>query len=88
VGKTIARVLDKTFPETHGTKSPIQAKMERTKMGLIITHIGYILNYVPADQGHVLFDGKLSCTGNPRELLNCVTERGYEECVKCSIVSN
>jgi len=34
--------------------------------------------------GHVLFEGHLSCRGNPRELLACIQEMGYEECVRCS----
>ena len=53
-------------------KSKMQKKRERTKMGLIITHTGYILDYVAADKGQVLFDGRLSCVSNPREILNCI----------------
>ena len=30
---------------------------ERTKMGLIITHTGFILDYVTADKGQVLLRG-------------------------------
>ena len=52
-------------------------------MGLIITHTGYILDYVAADKGQVLFDGRLSCINNPREILNCISASGYEECVRC-----
>ena len=52
-------------------------------MGLIITHTGYILDYVSADKGQVLFNGKLSCISNPREILGCVGKSGYEECVRC-----
>jgi Fe-S cluster assembly ATP-binding protein len=63
----------------------IQQKRNRTKMGLIITHTGYILDYITADKGQVLYDGVLSCTTNPREILNCVGKIGYEECVRCVI---
>jgi Fe-S cluster assembly ATP-binding protein len=52
-------------------------------MGLIITHTGHILDYVIADKGQVLFNGRLSCVTNPREILRCIGETGYEECVKC-----
>jgi Fe-S cluster assembly ATP-binding protein len=52
-------------------------------MGLIITHTGYILDYVTADKGQVLFDGMLSCVSNPAEILTCIGKSGYEECVRC-----
>ena len=84
VGETIATLLQKdhVFSE-QGTKSKMQLKMDRTKMGLIITHTGYILDYVAADKGQVLFNGRLSCVSNPREILKCIGESGYEECVRC-----
>jgi len=56
---------------------------EKHKSALIITHTGYILDYVDADKGQVLFDGKLSSVENPREILKCVGQSGYEECVRC-----
>jgi Fe-S cluster assembly ATP-binding protein len=84
VGKTIASLLQKDGDPLEGEqKSKMQLKRERTKMGLIITHTGYILDYVTADKGQVLYDGKLSCISNPREILICVGESGYEECVRC-----
>lgn len=82
VGNTIAGLLQKDVA-AEGTTSRMQAKLNRTKMGLIITHTGYILDYVYADKGQVLYDGMLSCVSNPREILNCVGESGYEECVRC-----
>lgn len=82
VGKTIASLLQKNIMVNH-VKSKMQKKMEREKMGLIITHTGHILDYVTADKGQVLFNGILSCVSNPREILNCVGETGYEECVRC-----
>jgi Fe-S cluster assembly ATP-binding protein len=83
VGKTIAGLLEKDFNSGAEEKSKMQKKMERTKMGLIITHTGYILDYVAADKGQVLFDGRLSCVSNPREILSCISKSGYEGCVKC-----
>ncbi|HUU81025.1 MAG TPA: ATP-binding cassette domain-containing protein [Acidobacteriota bacterium] len=84
VGKTIASLLhkDPEFP-MKGKKSKMQLKLERTNMGLIITHTGHILDYVAADKGQVLFNGKLSCVSNPREILTCIGKSGYEECVRC-----
>jgi len=82
VGKSIALLLQRNGRVNH-SKSRMQKKLERKKMGLIITHTGYILDYVTADKGQVLFDGMLSCVNNPREILSCVGESGYQECVRC-----
>ena len=82
VGRAIAVLLQKTSPPPN-SKSKMQKKRERTKMGLIITHTGYILDYVAADKGQVLFNGHLSCISNPREILSCISQSGYEECVRC-----
>ncbi len=87
VGQTIARLLQKECTPTD-IKSMLQVKRERTKMGLIITHTGHILEYVNADKGQVLFDGVLSCSDNPRGILECISQMGYEECVRCQIASN
>jgi Fe-S cluster assembly ATP-binding protein len=84
VGETIAHLLEKDIISSLG-KSIMQRRQERRKMGLIITHTGYILDYVPADKGQVLYDGVLSCSSNPREILNCISELGYEECVRCTV---
>ena len=82
VGQTIASLLEKDDPSAQ-TKSKMRARLERSKMGLIITHTGHILDYVSADRGQVLYDGMLSCVSNPREILRCIGESGYEECVRC-----
>ena len=87
VGSTIASLLERDL-YSKGNKSKMQIKRERTKMGLIITHTGYILDYMSADKGQVLFDGRLSCISNPREILRCVGESGYEECVRCMTAMN
>lgn len=87
VGQTIARLLQKECTPTD-IKSMLQVKRERTKMALIITHTGHILEYVNADKGQVLFDGVLSCSDNPRGILECISQMGYEECVRCQIASN
>ncbi|NLI81026.1 MAG: ABC transporter ATP-binding protein [Deltaproteobacteria bacterium] len=84
VGNTIARLLQKNGDDLGG-RTRLQYKLERTKMGLIITHTGYILDYVPVDKGQVLFDGVLSCSTNPREIFRCISEVGYEECVRCTL---
>ncbi len=82
VGKTIARLLERNGYKSDN-KSKMKVKRDRTKMGLIITHTGYILDYLTGDKGQVLYNGRLSCVSNPREILGCVGESGYEECVRC-----
>ena len=82
VGETIAILLQKNGHPSD-SKSKMEMKRERTKMGLIITHTGYILDYVAADKGQVLYNGRLSCVSNPREILSCIGASGYEECVRC-----
>mgnify|MGYP001163400320 CR=1 FL=1 len=84
VGNTIATLLEKNGKLPTG-KPRAQVRNERQKMGLIITHAGYILDYVPADKGQVLFEGVMSCSSNPREILTCIAQVGYEECVQCMI---
>jgi Fe-S cluster assembly ATP-binding protein len=55
----------------------------RRKSGLLITHLGYILNFVVSDSAHVLMDGKLACSGNPAEILEHVRKEGFKGCVEC-----
>jgi Fe-S cluster assembly ATP-binding protein len=57
---------------------------ENLKSGLIVTHTGHILDYVNADVGHVLFQGRLACHGNPRDLFSEIAKMGYEKCVECA----
>lgn len=87
VGKTIAALLQKDLA-TVKTRPKIEAMQCRTKHGLIITHTGFILDYVAADKGQVLYDGMLSCVSNPREILDCISASGYEECVRCIAAMN
>jgi Fe-S cluster assembly ATP-binding protein len=84
IGSTISKLLQRDF-QTQPGKTQVQRKRERTKMGLIITHTGFILDYVTADKGQVLFNGVLSCSNNPTDIFNCIKVMGYEECVKCAI---
>lgn len=84
IGQAINRLLQKEIIYEEG-RSQREIRRDRKKSGLIITHTGYILNYVHADAGHVLYRGHLSCMGNPQELLACIRQMGYEECVRCVV---
>ena len=84
IGNTISRLLQRDF-RVNSEKTQKERREERTKMGLIITHTGFILDYITADKGQVLYEGVLTCTSNPREIFRCISEVGYGECVKCAI---
>ncbi len=73
LGKVVWALLEKN----------LRIKEGRKKSGLIITHTGYILDYVEADRGHVILDGYLMCSGNPREMFKEIQEEGYDKCVQC-----
>ncbi len=55
------------------------------RAGLIITHTGHILDYVHADRAHVMLDGYIGCSGNPRIILDQIRKYGYQECVRCEL---
>jgi len=82
IGKTINHLLQRDLHSTYA-KSKKQIVNERNKMGLIITHTGFILDYLTADKGQVLYEGVLACVGNPIEIFKQIKEAGYEECVRC-----
>jgi Fe-S cluster assembly ATPase SufC len=53
-------------------------KVKDPKRGaIIITHTGYILDFVNADKGYIVFDGNLVCRGNPRDILSEIKKYGY-----------
>jgi len=72
IGQLINELLGKTHPIR-----------ERIRSGLIISHTGYILDYVNARTGYVLCGGQIICDGDPRDILNTIKEKGYQECVSC-----
>ncbi len=73
VGNTINELLGK-----HDVN-----KGPRKASGLVITHTGFVLDYVNADVGHVLCDGVLTCTNNPLDMLEHIRLYGYEQCAIC-----
>jgi len=56
----------------------------RKRSELLITHLGYILNFVSADKAHVLMNGVISCSGNPTEILEDIRKNGFNGCVECA----
>jgi len=53
------------------------------RSAIVITHTGYILDYINADKGYILFNGKLMCKGNPRDILSEIKKNGYWRCATC-----
>ncbi len=72
VGKVINELLEKE-----------KMASRRTKAGMIISHAGYILDYVNADRAYVMLNGTLLCSGNPRDILEDIKVKGYEGCITC-----
>jgi len=72
IGRSIAKLVEK---DRH--------IVDRHKSGLVITHTGYILDYLEADMGHMMCDGEIKCHGNPREILAVIQDKGYQECIRC-----
>lgn len=56
---------------------------EKAKSALIITHTGYILDYIDAKRGCVMINGKLWCVGSPKEMFESIKKEGYEKCKEC-----
>ncbi|MCD5397344.1 ABC transporter ATP-binding protein [candidate division NPL-UPA2 bacterium] len=71
VGKMINELLQK------------EKRCHRLRSGLIITHTGHILDYVQAGKGHIIMDGRIISDGEACEVLECIKEKGFEECGRC-----
>ena len=84
IGRAINLLLGRKV-EPKGEKPIKEVLKQKRKSALIITHTGHILDYVEPDHGHVLLDGKIACSGNPREILHTIKEHGYNECYRCFI---
>jgi Fe-S cluster assembly ATP-binding protein len=84
IGNSISSLLQRDF-HVDPDKTQKEMRRARTRMGLIITHTGFILDYLTADKGQVLYEGVLSCRSNPNEIFGCIKKMGYQECVRCTI---
>ncbi len=56
---------------------------QRKGIGIIVTHTGDMLKYLDVQKAIIMYNGKISCEGDPKELLDCVKKKGYEDCIKC-----
>ncbi|KAL0223484.1 hypothetical protein P9112_002874 [Eukaryota sp. TZLM1-RC] len=53
------------------------------KGGLVVTHTGFILDFITADIAYVMVDGRISCHGEPRRILDTISKHGYDPCQSC-----
>lgn len=51
--------------------------------GLIVTHYGTILDYLNPHRAHIMMNGKIRCSGDPKTILNSIKSNGYEACILC-----
>ncbi|WP_147821493.1 ABC transporter ATP-binding protein [Salidesulfovibrio onnuriiensis] len=82
IGKVCRQLLDGRI-DASPDKSLKEIREQSSMAGLIITHTGYILDYVNADRGQVLYNGHLCCQGRPRDILEHIRTNGYQECIRC-----
>ena len=73
-------LIGRMINEIYG-QDPVHPASRRA--GLIITHNGAMLDHVFTETAHVIIDGKLACSGNPRQILESAGEEGYENCAAC-----
>lgn len=82
IGGVVRKLLQGGIePREDASMKELKAKVKTS--GLIITHTGYILDYINADRGHVMYDGVLCCQARPRDILEHISKFGYKECVRC-----
>ena len=63
-------------------RDKVPSKQE--KSGLIITHLGYILKFLGhITRAHIVMNGKILCSGNPKQIINAVMKNGFEKCKEC-----
>jgi Fe-S cluster assembly ATP-binding protein len=85
IGNTARALLDGASTPTPNTCMRDLRRRNKTS-GLIITHTGYILDYVNADRGQVMYNGVLCCDTRPtrpRDILDHISKYGYKECIRC-----
>lgn len=59
-------------------------RMPKDTSGLIVTHTGYILDYINAERGHIINNEGVICEGNPRDIFQHIEKFGFGRCELCS----
>ena len=56
---------------------------KRTRSAIIITHTGFILDYIKADIAYVIMNGHVLGCGAPGEIFDEIKQNGYRKCASC-----
>jgi len=72
ISKALSLILEKDKP-----------LRKRRRSAIIITHTGYILDYIRADTACVIVGGYILGCGSPSEILAEIREKGYSQCMEC-----
>ncbi|MFH1403509.1 MAG: Fe-S cluster assembly ATPase SufC [Candidatus Altiarchaeota archaeon] len=56
---------------------------ENNASALIITHNGYILDYIKAENACVMMEGTVYCYTKPDLIFKEIKEKGYSGCIEC-----
>ncbi len=84
IGNTVRDLLSGCATCEKGDRQCLKKNILRQeRSGLIITHTGYILDYVNADRAQVMYEGQLCCEARPLDILEHVRKYGYQECLRC-----
>lgn len=65
----VGAAIDRIVNEPAGSGNQVAA--------LAITHTGYVLDYVAAQRGHLMIEGRVVDSGDPVELFNRIKQHGY-----------
>ncbi|MCK5049415.1 MAG: ABC transporter ATP-binding protein, partial [Candidatus Heimdallarchaeota archaeon] len=60
----------------------------KTVSGLIITHTGFVLDYVNAEKGYVFNRDGVICEGHPRDIYQHIQKDGFNQCASCMKVAD
>ena len=58
-------------------------KFLKGRGALVVTHMGAIFDYLEANWGHVMLDGRIACSEKPTLVMKHIVEKGFEECAEC-----
>ncbi len=53
------------------------------KSALLITHTGFIMDYINTDKAYVMMEGEVLCSGNPEKIFSQIQKCGFKECTRC-----
>lgn len=56
----------------------------KNRGALVVTHMGTIFDYMNASWAHVMLNGKIACTKNPKVLMRHIMKNGFDSCVECA----